>query len=140
MTRSAAVGAQSPTDESGRDWRRYDPERLTVYRLARAHTRAAAVLLSTAATRGFSDLVDQTRRSAASIPANIKEGYGAESPRRKAQYYAYAKASTTEAWAHVDTLVDFGCTPPESIAEIRDLQNQIIALLVTMIRNLQEEL
>lgn len=117
MTRSAAVGAQSPTDESGRDWRRYDPERLTVYRLARAHTRAVAALLAAASTRGFSDLVDQTRRSTASMPA-----------------------STTETWAHIDTLVDFGCTSPESIAEIRSLQNQIIALLVTMIKNLQEEI
>lgn len=119
-----------------RDWARYDPERLAVYRLARCHTRAVAKVLAEANTRGFADLVAQTRRSAASITGNIKEGYGEEPPGRKAQYYGYAKASTSETWGHIDNLVDFGCTSPASIEEIRDLQNQIIALLVTMIRNL----
>lgn len=143
MRREAEAEAQAdPQVEqidppSGRDWTRYDPERLAVYRLARAHTRAVAKLLEEADTRGFSGLVDQIRRSTASITGNTKEGYGEESPGRKAQYYAYAKASTSETWAHIDNLVDFGCTTPEATREIRGLQNQIMALLVTMIRNLQ---
>jgi four helix bundle protein len=136
---AARVGGDRP---GARKWRRYDPERLAVYRLARAHTRAVAALLedADARTRGYADLVNQTRRSTASIPANIKEGYGAESPGSKLQYYGYAKASTTETWAHIDTLVDFECLSPASIAEVRDLQNQIIALLVTMIKNLKKNL
>ncbi|HUG41825.1 MAG TPA: hypothetical protein VMM12_15155 [Longimicrobiales bacterium] len=35
------------------------------------------------------------------------------------------------------SLVDFGLAPREANEEIRDLQNQLIALLITMIRNLE---
>lgn len=115
----------------------YDPEDLAVYRLARRHTRVIAGLLKTADTRGYGEQVDNLRRAAASIPSNIKEGYGEYRPRKKAHYYQIAKASVTEAWGSLDNLVDFGCIEPAAIAEARDLQNQMIALLITMIRNLE---
>lgn len=124
----------------GRDWGRYDPERLAVYRLARRHTRAICEMLGEADTRGFAFEVSQTRRSTASITSNVKEGYGEESLARKLHYYAYAKASVSETWAHVDNLVDFGCISEDAITEIRDIQNQVMALLVTMIRNLRSRL
>jgi four helix bundle protein len=113
---------------------RYEPERLGVYRLAREHTRLTVALLSGARTRGYAALVDELRRCAISIPANVKEGYGDHRPKRKAHFYYLAKASVTEAWAHVDTLVDLGLVRPADIEEIRGVQRQIVALLVTMIR------
>ena len=115
-------------------WDAFDPERLPAYRLARRHTRAIAALLEKADTRGHSKLVDQIRRSTASVTGNTREGYGEESPGRKAQYYGYAKASVTETWGHVDNLVDFGCVDASEIEEVRDCQNQLIALLWSMIR------
>ena len=117
-----------------REWDAFDPERLPVYRLARRHTRAIATLLEKADTRGHSKLVDQIRRSTASVTGNIREGCGEESPGRKAQYYSYAKASVTETWGHVDNLVDFGCISASEIEEVRDCQNQLIAVLWSMIR------
>ena len=79
---------------------RYDPEKMAVYRLARAHTRAIRELIDGARTAGFSDL-----------------------------------GSTSECWGHTDNFVDFGLAPESGIVGIRDLQNQLIALLTTMIRN-----
>ncbi len=127
-------------DSDNRDWSRYDPERLPAYRLARQHTRAIRALLEKADTRGFSDLVNQTRRSTASIPANIKEGFGEESPGQKAHYYSIAKGSVSETWGHVDTLVDFGCVPEGEIGEVRDVENQLIAVLWSMIKTQREKI
>lgn len=116
------------------EWGRYDPERLAVYRLARRHSRGVRDLLGNARTRGFAELVDNLRRATTSVTANIKEGYGEHRPAKKANYYQIAKGSVTEAWGHVDSLVDWGLIHEREIHEVRDLQNQIIALLVTMIR------
>lgn len=120
-----------------RDWTRYDPERLAVYRLARRHTRAVGDLLRRVDMRGHADVGDDLRRTAKSATANIKEGYGEHRPGKKINYYQIAKGSVTEAWGHLDSLVDFRLAWPGDIEEIRDLQNQIIALLVTLIRNLE---
>ena len=143
MTREAEFQGEGKGEgegEGGRDWGVYDPERLAVYRLARRHTRAVRRLLAGARTRGYAALVGQTRRSTASITGNIKEGFGEDTPGRKLQYYGYAKASVSETWGHIDNLVDFGCVAESAIAEVRDLQNQMMALLVTMIRNLRESM
>jgi four helix bundle protein len=113
----------------------FDPERMAVYRLAREHTRVIRALLERANTRGYSDLVDQTRRAAASITANILEAGGEWTPRKRAHYFRLAKGSTWECWAHIDTLVDFQLAPEREIARARDLQRQITALLLTSIHN-----
>lgn len=44
-----------------------------------------------------------------------------------------------ECWGHTDSFVDFGLAPENAIAGIRDLENQLIALLTTMIRNARAE-
>jgi four helix bundle protein len=115
----------------------FDPERMAVYRLAREHTRAIRVLLEASKSRGYADLVDQTRRAAASITANILEAGGEWTPRKRAHYFRIAKGSTWECWAHTDTLVDFQLVPEGEIARARDLQRQITALLLTSIHNAQ---
>ncbi len=127
-------------EKGNRDWSRYDPERLPAYRLAREHTRAIRALLEKADTRGFSDLVNQIRRSMASIPGNIKEGFGEESPGQKAHYYGIAKGSVSETWGHIDTLVDFGCVWAEEITKPRDLENQLIAVLWSMIKTQRDKI
>jgi hypothetical protein len=48
-----------------------------------------------------------------------------------------AKGSTWECWAHTDSMVDFGLVPESAIKEVRNLQNQITALLITTIRRLE---
>lgn len=118
---------------------RFDPEKMAVYRLARAHTRAVRALIARADTRGFGDLVRQLRESTASIPANVLEASGEWRIGKRIHYLNIAKGSAWESWGHTDSFVDFELVPEEAIAEIRDLQNQITALLITTIRNLEAE-
>ena len=116
----------------------FDPERLAVYRLARAHTRAVHELITRANTRGFGDLVNQLRRWS-SIPANVLEAMGEWRPGKRLHYLSIAKGSTWEAWAHTDCMIDFGMVEPLAIRDARDLQKQITALLITTIRNLEQD-
>jgi four helix bundle protein len=119
---------------------RFDPEKMAVYRLARQHNRAVHALITTADTRGFADLVAQLRRSCTSIPANVLEAAGEWRSGKRLHYFMIAKGSTWESWAHTDSMVDFGLVPPKTIAEVRGLQGQITALLITTIRRLEAEL
>lgn len=57
--------------------------------------------------------------------------------RKRLHYLMIAKGSTWESWAHTDSMVDFGLLGADDVAEVRDLQRQITALLITTIRNLE---
>jgi four helix bundle protein len=63
-----------------------------------AETYRATPNPSGPAVRG---LVDQLRRSAISVPANIAEGYGRESARSYAQFLKVARGSLNEAETHI---------------------------------------
>jgi four helix bundle protein len=116
---------------------RFDPEKMAVYRLAREHSRAVRKLTDGADTRGFADLVNQLRRSATSIPANILEAAGEWRPGKRLNYLMIAKGSTAECWSHTDSLVDFGVVTETDIVDVRDKQTQINALLTATIRNIE---
>lgn len=118
----------------------FDPEKVALYRLARRHTRAVHGLIQDADTRGHADLINQLRRSAASIPANVLEAMGEWRPGKRLNYLMIAKGSTWECWAHTDAMVDCGLAPATAIADVRDLQRQITALLITSIRNLETDI
>jgi four helix bundle protein len=117
----------------------FEPEKMATYRLMREHTRAIKELLDGADTRGFSDLVNQTRRSTTSMPANLLEAGGEWRPGKRLHYLMIAKGSTWETWAHVDSMIDFGLVKQEQTEKVRGLQKQITALLITTIRNLEAE-
>jgi four helix bundle protein len=110
---------------------------MAVYRIARAHTRAVRRLIDGTDTRGHADLVTQLKRAAASIPANIMESAGEWRPGKRLNYLMIAKGSTSESWAHTDSLVDFGVVAEAETAEVRNLQRQIMALLITTIKNVE---
>jgi four helix bundle protein len=103
-------------------------------------SRAVDALIKAANTRGFADLIGQLRRSTASIPANILESAGEWRTGKRVHYLMIAKGSTWESWAHTDSMVDFGLVPKTAIAEVRDAQGQITALLISTIRNLEAQL
>ena len=118
---------------------RFDPEKTAAYRLARQHSKAIRELLNGADTRGFADVVAQLRRSAVSIPANVLEAYGEWRPGKRLHYLMIAKGSAWESWAHVDSMVDFGLIQQSATVKVRDLQNQISAVLIATIRNVEAE-
>ncbi len=91
---------------------KFDPEKMAVYRLAREHVRAVRAMAEAADTRGFSDVVSQIRRSAASIPANILEAAGEWRPGKRAHYLRIAKGSIWGSWAHTDLSARAALRPP----------------------------
>ena len=117
----------------------FDPERLAIYRLAREHNRAVHSLIRCSRTRGYSDLVVQYRRSVTSIPANVLEAMGEWRLGKRLHYFCIAKGSTWESWAHTDSFVDFELAPEEAILDVRNLQKQMTAVLITSIRNLEAQ-
>lgn len=119
---------------------RFDPERLALYRLARRHTRAVQMLIEDANTRGHGELANQLRRAAASIPANILEAMGEWRLGKRLSCLMIAKGSIWECWAHTDSMVDWGLVPETAIADVRNLQRQMTALLITSIRKLEAEI
>jgi len=77
-------------------------------------------------------LVTQTRRAAASIPANIAEGWGRHYPAEFIQFLRTANGSRTELETHLILCVDLGMIPePQTqplLAECEILGRQLLAL------------
>jgi four helix bundle protein len=116
---------------------RFDPGKMAVYRLAREHNRQVRSLIDGADAQGFADLINQLRRSATSIPANVLEAAGEWRTGKRLHYLRIAKGSTWESWAHTDSMLDFGLVTEAAVGHVRNLQNQITALLITTIRALE---
>jgi len=92
-----------------------DLTKLRVWHEAHAFAVAIDRALATAA-RGRADLLNQLRRSAESIPANIAEGAGQLTDPQFARFLAVALGSTTESTNHLmlarDTRVIGAQAPP----------------------------
>lgn len=77
----------------------------------------------------------QITRAAVSIVCNIAEGWTRESSREKAQFLAIAQGSAAE----LDTLLilgaEVGWMPPDEVATVRRLLDEVSRMLTTMRRN-----
>ncbi len=74
---------------------------LKVWQISSILSKEIAVLTKTFPKDERYDLVDQMRRSARSIPANIAEGFGRYHFAEKIQFYNIAKGSTLEVENHL---------------------------------------
>lgn len=83
--------------------------------------------------RGHSDLIDQLRRSAQSIPQNIAEGAGKNARADKARYYSIAGGSAMESAAHLDVMRVDELIEQEHYALGIELLERIVAMLIRMI-------
>lgn len=109
----------------------FDHERLDAYRVAREMHRELHRQLR-AAPRARQDLVDQARRSAASVVLNIAEAAGEWSPKEKAKFYRFAKRSATELAATLDLLADVRSVSEQDLAPMRALLERTFAMLVKL--------
>ncbi|MGE0041290.1 MAG: four helix bundle protein [Vicinamibacterales bacterium] len=80
-----------------------------------------------------SDLV----RAAASIPANIAEGFGRYRPREFHRFLEIAKASASEAENHCIDAHDRGHISADELARIRRDASRVIASMVRLMRYLR---
>jgi len=83
--------------------------------------------------KGNSDLVDQLRRAAQSIPQNVAEGAGKTSRLDKAKYYAIARGSAMESAAHLDVMKLDDLIDEESYAKGIELLERIVSMLTKML-------
>src|SRR4051794_16343482 len=80
---------------------------LDVYKESCAFIKEADVIASLLLPAN-SGLADQLRRAAASVPANIAEGYGRWHTKDKVQFYRFALGSVNECVGHLDVLAQKG--------------------------------
>ena len=115
----------------------FDHERLEVYQLARELNREVAALLKEL-PRGSAESADNLQRATKSITRNIAEGAGKWRVPDKTHFYQIARGSATECAASLDELVDFGLLPESRIERAKQLAWRIVAMLVGMIRSLED--
>jgi len=84
-------------------------------------------------TKGHSDLADQLRRAAQSIPQNIAEGSGKSTRADKARYYAIARGSAMESAAHLDVMRVEELVDEEHYTRGVELLERVVAMLTKMI-------
>ncbi len=64
------------------------------------------------------NLVDQFRRAAASVPANIAEGHGRYYYQDNVRFCYYARGSLTEIQSHLSLAKELGFIPPQLYASL----------------------
>jgi four helix bundle protein len=89
--------------------------------------------------RGHAESVGNLRRAAKSVTRNLAEGCGKWKLPDKINFYQIARASATECAACLDELVDFGLPPETRVRSIKHTLTRIIAMLLAMIRSLEEK-
>ncbi len=85
--------------------------------------------------RHFS-LADQIRRAAASIPANIAEGYALSTTPQFVRCLRVALGSATELFTHLELAVEMELIAPQSGKEVIDACDREIGLLIGLLRKL----
>jgi four helix bundle protein len=114
----------------------YPYQKLVVWQ--RAHSLAASLYETGALDESarYRALVDQIRRCAASIAANVAEGAGSGSQASFARYLGIALASAYELESHFLLARDIGCATPQSseryACSVESLKRMLTALRRTV--------
>jgi four helix bundle protein len=82
--------------------------------------------------RGQSDVADQLRRAALSVPLNIAEGAGRASAADGARHYAIARGSAMECAALMDVLRTLDLLDEAHYASSIELLARVISMLTRM--------
>ncbi len=106
--------------------------RLHAYQAAAAFVVTVDVITS-ALPRGRAYLVDQLRRAATSIQANIAEGAGELSAPDKARFYRMALRSASECASLLDTCENLHLSDADALYEARVLLDRVIAMTTRLV-------
>jgi four helix bundle protein len=110
-------------------------EDLQVFQRARAF--AVAVFAITDRFQADFWLRDQLTRSAASIAANIAEGFPQSTDRAFARYLSVAAGSAEEVRAHLAVAEERGQVAPTAVSDLRQEAREIVRMLNALIRHLR---
>ncbi|HEY3279511.1 MAG TPA: four helix bundle protein [Gemmatimonadales bacterium] len=81
-------------------------------------------------------LIDQIRRAALSVPANIAEGYALGTTPQFLRGLKIALGSNTELYSHLTVLARLDLVPSPDVRLVLDLCNRVIAMTIGLIRKL----
>jgi four helix bundle protein len=109
-------------------------ESLDAFRVARGISSATYRLTSAAVLRSHPSLVDQIRRAAISIPANIAEGYALGTRPQWIRHLRIALGSTAELRSHIQVALDLGLVPPACGTDSLEEIDRLISLLVGLLK------
>jgi len=107
--------------------------RLHAYQSAAAFVVCVDVIAA-ALPRGRAYLVDQLRRAATSVQANIAEGAGEFSPPDKARFYRIALRSATECGSLLDTCQNLKLCNADALYEARVLLDRVIGMTTRLVQ------
>ena len=110
-----------------------DYEKLDVYRVAMGLILAVEEIVERLPI-GRAYLVDQVRRSSASVVLNIAEGAGEHSPAEKARFYRMAKRSATECASTIEICLHLRLIEEAQYAKVRERVIRIVAMLTRLIQ------
>ena len=107
-------------------------QRLDAYRASTEFLGLISKLV-TRIPKGHSDLVDQLRRAALSVPLNLAEGSG-KFNRDARRFYAIARGSALECAAILDALEAMAMFDDAALRQERELLERIVSMLTDLIR------
>ncbi|PYP74115.1 MAG: four helix bundle protein [Gemmatimonadetes bacterium] len=111
-------------------------QKLDTWRGAQELARAAYLLTTTPTVSKHFALVDQIRRAAISIPANIAEGYALGTTAQFVRCLKIALGSSTELLSHLTLLKSLGLMPETELQPCIDLCERVVAMTIGLIRRL----
>jgi four helix bundle protein len=112
--------------------------RLSVWRKAHAIALNIRILTGQMPREGNLGLIDQLRRAALSIPANIAEGSSRPTDKDFVKFLNIALASTTEAEYHLEFAADAGIIPSREFELRRVELIEVRKMLTGLIKYLRQ--
>ncbi len=109
---------------------------LDAWRCAQALSQAAYLLTKSEKLSTHFALVDQIRRAAISIPANIAEGYALGSTAQFLRCLKISLGSATELFTHLSLLHALSILPDSEVAQCLELCDRVISMIIGLIRKL----
>ena len=109
---------------------------LDAWRTAHDLCEAAYRLTTDAALNRHFALVDQMRRAALSIPANIAEGYALGTTTQFVRYLRISLGSAAELGSHLEVLRRLQLLDEAQVSEATALCTRVIAMLVGLLRKI----
>ncbi len=111
-------------------------QNLDAWRGAQELARSAYLLtMGTTVSKHFA-LIDQIRRAAPSVPANIAEGYALGSTAQFVRCLKIALGSATELLTHLTLLKSLDLAPEPELTECLELCDRVVSMIIGLIRKL----
>lgn len=111
-------------------------EDIDAWKNARRLTAAIYEATSNSAYKRDFGLIDQTRRAAVSVMANIAEGYGRKTDKDFANFLYTSKSSALEVTSHLYVALDLEYLTQHEFYELRDEYRRIVKMLTKLIQHL----